>query len=226
MGFEHHGRTYRLDWEDPTVREWDCTVVWSDPDDPEAGIVLDRSAFYPGGGGQPPDHGVLLWQGVQTRIVEHPQGRRPLPAAGRGRPDPAGRHRGHRRPRRRAAEHADADALRAARAVRHGVPRLRRAGHRRQHGARHGPDGLQPAGDPGGLQADPRGRGEPRDRGEPGDRGALAAARGGAADPRPDPDPGRWRRRRWSRCGSSTSTGWTCRPTVAPTSRRPSRSAG
>ncbi|MGH3664094.1 MAG: alanyl-tRNA editing protein, partial [Micromonosporaceae bacterium] len=37
--------------------------------DPEQGIVLDRSAFYPGGGGQPPDYGVLLWQGVQTRIV-------------------------------------------------------------------------------------------------------------------------------------------------------------
>jgi misacylated tRNA(Ala) deacylase len=69
MGFEHHGRTYRLDWDDVSIREWDCTVVWSDPDDPEAGIVLDRSAFYPGGGGQPPDHGVLLWQGVQTRIV-------------------------------------------------------------------------------------------------------------------------------------------------------------
>jgi misacylated tRNA(Ala) deacylase len=31
--------------------------------------VLDRSAFYPGGGGQPPDHGALLWQGVRTRIV-------------------------------------------------------------------------------------------------------------------------------------------------------------
>lgn len=69
MGFEQHGRTYRLDWADVTIREWDCTVVWSDPADPEAGIVLDRSAFYPGGGGQPPDHGVLLWQGVQTRIV-------------------------------------------------------------------------------------------------------------------------------------------------------------
>src|ERR671916_752789 len=67
MGFGHHGRTYRLDWEDASIREWDCTVVWSDPADPEAGIVLDRSAFYPGGGGQPPDHGVLLWQGVQTR---------------------------------------------------------------------------------------------------------------------------------------------------------------
>jgi misacylated tRNA(Ala) deacylase len=69
MGIAHHGRTYRLDWEDVSIRDWDCTVLWSDPADPEAGIVLDRSAFYPGGGGQPPDHGVLLWQGVQTRIV-------------------------------------------------------------------------------------------------------------------------------------------------------------
>jgi len=69
MGVTSHGRTHRLDLADPTLREWECAVVWSDPTDPEAGIVLDRSAFYPGGGGQPPDHGVLLWQGVQTRIV-------------------------------------------------------------------------------------------------------------------------------------------------------------
>jgi misacylated tRNA(Ala) deacylase len=69
MSTGHHGRTYRLDWADPTVREWECTVVWSDPADPEAGVVLDRSAFYPGGGGQPPDSGVLLWQGVRTRIA-------------------------------------------------------------------------------------------------------------------------------------------------------------
>jgi len=66
MGVTQHGRTYRLDLADPTLREWECTVIHSDP---EQGIVLDRSAFYPGGGGQPPDHGVLLWQGVQTRIV-------------------------------------------------------------------------------------------------------------------------------------------------------------
>lgn len=69
MGVTHHGRTERLDLADPTLREWECSVVWSDPADPEAGIVLDRSAFYPGGGGQPPDHGVLLWGGVETRIV-------------------------------------------------------------------------------------------------------------------------------------------------------------
>jgi misacylated tRNA(Ala) deacylase len=74
MGVSHHGRTQRLDLADPTLREWDCTVLWSDPADPEAGIVLDRSAFYPGGGGQPPDHGVLIWQGVQTRIVDTRKG--------------------------------------------------------------------------------------------------------------------------------------------------------
>src|SRR5215207_9246124 len=66
MGISHHGRTARLDLADPTLREWECTVVWVDA---ETGIVLDRSAFYPGGGGQPPDHGVLLWQGVETRIA-------------------------------------------------------------------------------------------------------------------------------------------------------------
>ena len=58
--------TVRLELVDPTLREWTATVVAVDP---EQGIVLDRSAFYPGGGGQPPDQGVLLWGGVQTRIM-------------------------------------------------------------------------------------------------------------------------------------------------------------
>jgi misacylated tRNA(Ala) deacylase len=65
MGTDH-GHTHRLDLDDATLREWDATVLHASADD---GIVLDRSAFYPGGGGQPPDHGVLLWGGVQTRIV-------------------------------------------------------------------------------------------------------------------------------------------------------------
>jgi len=60
-----HGRTTRLELDDQTLRTWDATVLASSPD----AIVLDRSAFYPGGGGQPPDHGTLLWGGVQTRIV-------------------------------------------------------------------------------------------------------------------------------------------------------------
>jgi misacylated tRNA(Ala) deacylase len=61
-----HGRTQRLELTDQTLRAWDAVVLHVDP---EQGIVLDRSAFYPGGGGQPPDHGVLLWGGVQTRVV-------------------------------------------------------------------------------------------------------------------------------------------------------------
>lgn len=62
-----HGRTTRLELDDAGLRDWQAIVVASDPAE---GIVLDRSAFYPGGGGQPPDHGVLLWGGVQTRIVD------------------------------------------------------------------------------------------------------------------------------------------------------------
>lgn len=62
---EAQWRTHRLELDDQTLREWDAVVLDSGPD----GIVLDRSAFYPGGGGQPPDHGVLLWGGVQTRIA-------------------------------------------------------------------------------------------------------------------------------------------------------------
>jgi misacylated tRNA(Ala) deacylase len=65
MASETHGRTARLELDDQSLREWDATVLDSSPE----GIVLDRSAFYPGGGGQPPNHGTLLWGGVQTRIV-------------------------------------------------------------------------------------------------------------------------------------------------------------
>lgn len=61
---DQYGRTDRLELADQTLREWDALVLDVSVD----GIVLDRSAFYPGGGGQPPDHGVLLWGGVQTRI--------------------------------------------------------------------------------------------------------------------------------------------------------------
>src|SRR5713101_9177266 len=63
-------RTHRLELDDQSLREWNATVLNSGPD----GIVLDRSAFYPGGGGQPPDHGGLLWGGVQTRIVDARKG--------------------------------------------------------------------------------------------------------------------------------------------------------
>jgi misacylated tRNA(Ala) deacylase len=67
---EGNWRTHRLELDDQTLRDWDAAVLAAGPD----GIVLDKSAFYPGGGGQPPDHGVLLWGGVQTRIVDARKG--------------------------------------------------------------------------------------------------------------------------------------------------------
>ncbi len=82
--------THRLDLADPTLREWDATVLDVSP---EEGIVLDRSAFYPGGGGQPPDHGTLLWGGVETRIVGA-RGERLIPAEGDPLPPPGTAVRG------------------------------------------------------------------------------------------------------------------------------------
>jgi misacylated tRNA(Ala) deacylase len=84
---ETQWRTHRLELDDQSLRDWDAVVLAAEPD----GIVLDRSAFYPGGGGQPPDHGVLLWGGVQTRIAGArkaddlyliPEPGDPLPTAG------------------------------------------------------------------------------------------------------------------------------------------------
>ncbi|HVO71521.1 MAG TPA: alanine--tRNA ligase-related protein [Aggregatilineaceae bacterium] len=42
---------------DSTLRSVDATVTAVDGDN--HGVVLDRTVFYPGGGGQPPDRGTL-----------------------------------------------------------------------------------------------------------------------------------------------------------------------
>jgi len=96
-----HQHTERLDLLDSTLREWQATVL--DVDD--NGIVLDRSAFYPGGGGQPPDHGILLWSGVQTAIVGARRGDdiRLVPADGDPIPPPGTPVRGALEDERRTA---------------------------------------------------------------------------------------------------------------------------
>lgn len=51
---------------DPYLQEADARVLAHTP---EGGIVLDRSVFYPTGGGQPGDSGSLRWDGGQFAIA-------------------------------------------------------------------------------------------------------------------------------------------------------------
>ena len=53
-----------LCYVDSYLREFDATVVAV----ADKGVVLNRTAFYPGGGGQPPDTGVLQAEGQEFRV--------------------------------------------------------------------------------------------------------------------------------------------------------------
>lgn len=222
MGVTQHGRTHRLDLADPTVREWTSTVLHADA---EQGIVLDRSAFYPGGGGQPPDHGVLLWQGVQTRIVGTRKGDDPYLIPAEGDPLPP-----------------------VGTAVVGAVEDERRTRLMRTHSGLHVLCGvvfrdfgaLVTGGnmEPGEARMDfnlPEVPPDFKSRIEELVNAEVAADRSVAT--RVLPRTGRWpcrtssapsptsSRRMSRRSGSSTSSGWTCRPTAAPTSPPPPRSA-
>jgi misacylated tRNA(Ala) deacylase len=52
--------------QDAYLKEADATVTALE----ERGLRLDRSIFYPTGGGQPGDTGLLRWDGGEARIVE------------------------------------------------------------------------------------------------------------------------------------------------------------
>lgn len=53
--------------QDSYLNEFNATVVSVDPG--KHGVVLDQTAFYPGGGGQPPDTGSLLYDEEQTAVI-------------------------------------------------------------------------------------------------------------------------------------------------------------
>jgi misacylated tRNA(Ala) deacylase len=52
--------------QDAYLKETEATVTALD----ERGVRLDRSIFYPTGGGQPGDTGLLRWDGGEARIVD------------------------------------------------------------------------------------------------------------------------------------------------------------
>jgi misacylated tRNA(Ala) deacylase len=57
---------------DSYLREFTATVTGVDPE--TRAVYLDRTAFYPGGGGQPCDTGVLRADGVTYRVQEVKRG--------------------------------------------------------------------------------------------------------------------------------------------------------
>jgi misacylated tRNA(Ala) deacylase len=74
--------------DDAYLRE--CTATVTAIND-RGGIVLDRSVFYPTGGGQPGDKGVLQWEGGETPIATAVKGEAPdevvhVPAEGAAQP--------------------------------------------------------------------------------------------------------------------------------------------
>jgi misacylated tRNA(Ala) deacylase len=54
--------------DDAYLREFTATVIAADTDG--ARVALDRSAFYPTGGGQPHDIGVLAWDGNLAKVTD------------------------------------------------------------------------------------------------------------------------------------------------------------
>ena len=52
--------------QDAYLKEADGTVTAVE----DKGVRLDRTIFYPTGGGQPGDSGTLLWDGGQAKIVD------------------------------------------------------------------------------------------------------------------------------------------------------------
>jgi len=53
---------------DSAVRSFEATVTASDAE--ASAVALDRSAFYPGGGGQPCDLGWLTWAGDKVAVTK------------------------------------------------------------------------------------------------------------------------------------------------------------
>ena len=52
--------------QDAYIKETDATVTTVE----ERGVRLDRSLFYPTGGGQPGDTGLLRWDGGEAKVVD------------------------------------------------------------------------------------------------------------------------------------------------------------
>jgi misacylated tRNA(Ala) deacylase len=58
--------TELLYMDDSYLREFEASVTAVQ----EGAVALDRTIFYPGGGGQPSDTGVLIWDGIERPVTK------------------------------------------------------------------------------------------------------------------------------------------------------------
>ena len=62
--------TEKLFYKDSFMKEFDATVISCTQDKKGWAVVLDATAFYPEGGGQPCDNGVISWDENSTNVVD------------------------------------------------------------------------------------------------------------------------------------------------------------
>ena len=62
--------TEKLFYKNSFMQEFDATVISCTEDKKGWAIVLDATAFYPEGGGQPADHGVIQWGENSVNIID------------------------------------------------------------------------------------------------------------------------------------------------------------
>lgn len=62
--------TKKLYYDDPFLREFPATVLSCEAAGEAWKVVLDQTAFYPEGGGQPADHGVLKTAGGEIAVTD------------------------------------------------------------------------------------------------------------------------------------------------------------
>lgn len=59
--------TYLIYHDDSYQKSFEARVI--EHDEQNHGVILDQTAFYPGGGGQPPDHGWLIINGDEISLL-------------------------------------------------------------------------------------------------------------------------------------------------------------